>query len=90
MRNFSVEESLKKIISKVSKKDKAMYNALMSKMDEILTCQDVNHYKNLKKPLEDFKRVHIKGSFVLLFKYIQSEDKVVFYDLDHHDTIYEH
>lgn len=88
MRNFSIENSLKKTVSKISKKDKVMYEALMNKMNEILTCQDVNHYKNLKKPLEDFKRVHIKGSFVLLFKYLQSEDKVVFYDLDHHDTVY--
>jgi mRNA-degrading endonuclease RelE of RelBE toxin-antitoxin system len=88
MRKFSIEVSLKKTISKIFKKDKIMYQILMKKMDEILTCQDVNHCKNLKKPLEDFKRVHIKSSFVLLFKYIQSEDKIVFYDLDHHDKIY--
>jgi YafQ family addiction module toxin component len=88
MRKFSIEESLKKTIIKISKKDKVMYEALMSKIDEILASQDINHYKNLKKPLEDFKRVHIKGSFVLLFKYIQSEDSVVFYDFDHHDNIY--
>ena len=90
MRKFSIEESLKKTISKISKKDRVMHDALMSKMNEILTCQDVTHYKNLKKPLEEFKRVHIKGSFVLLFKYIQSEDKVVFYDLDHHNNVYKH
>ena len=88
MRKFSIEVSLKKTISKIFKKDKIMYQILMKNMDEILTCQDVNHCKNLKKPLEDFKRVHIKSSFVLLFKYIQSEDKIVFYDLDHHDKIY--
>lgn len=73
---------------KTSKKDKVMYEALMSKMDEILTCDDVNHYKNLKKPLQDFKRVHIKGPFVLLFKYIPSDDRIIFYDLDHHDVVY--
>lgn len=88
MRDFSIEDSLKKVISKISRKDKVMYIALMKKMNEILTCQDVNHYKNLKRPLEEFKRVHIKSSFVLLFKYIQSEDKIEFYDLDHHDNIY--
>jgi YafQ family addiction module toxin component len=88
MRKFSIENSLKKKISKISKKDKGLYEFLMKKINEILTCYDVNHYKNLRKPLEDFKRVHIKGSFVLLFKYIQSEDKIVFYDLDHHDVIY--
>ncbi|HOI18655.1 MAG TPA: addiction module toxin RelE [Candidatus Woesearchaeota archaeon] len=89
MREFSIEEDLKKNLSKISKKDKILYNAIMKKIEEILTCEDVNHYKNLKKPLQDFKRVHVKSSFVLTFKYIESEDKVVFYRLKHHDDIYQ-
>ena len=89
MREFSIEEDLKKNLSKISKKDKILYNAIMKKIEEILTCEDVNHYKNLKKPLQDFKRVHVKSSFVLIFKYIESEDKVVFYRLKHHDDIYQ-
>jgi len=88
MRNFSIEDSLKKTLIKISKKDKIMYEAVMDKMNEILTCEDVNHYKNLRKPLQEFKRVHIKSSFVLMFKYIPSEDKIIFFDLDHHDRIY--
>ena len=88
MREFLIEDRVKKSLKRLSKKDKALHNALMEKMDEILTCQDVNHYKNLRKPLQHLKRVHIKGSFVLTFQYIESEDKVVFYDFDHHDVIY--
>lgn len=88
MREFSVEENLQRTLKKLFKKDKATYNALMSKMQEILTCGDVNHYKNLRKPLQHLKRVHVKGAFVLTFKYAESEDKVVFYDVDHHDHIY--
>jgi YafQ family addiction module toxin component len=88
MREFSIEEDLRRNLSKISKKDKIFYNAIMKKIEEILTCEDVNHYKNLKKPLQDFKRVHVKSSFVLTFKYIESEDKVIFYRLKHHDDIY--
>jgi YafQ family addiction module toxin component len=88
MRKFSIEENLEKKFSKLSKKDNAMYTSVMKKIEEILTCKDVNHYKNLKKPLQNFKRVHIKRSFVLIFKYIESDDKVIFFDLDHHDDIY--
>ena len=88
MREFLIEEDLKKTLSKIFKKDKVLYNTIMKKIEEILTCEDVNHYKNLRKPLQDFKRVHIKSSFVLTFKYISSEDKVVFYKLGHHDDIY--
>jgi len=88
MREFSIEEDLKKNLSKISKKDKILCNAIMKKIVEILNCEYVSHYTNLKKPLQDFKRVHVKSSFVLTFKYIESEDKVVFYRLKHHDDIY--
>lgn len=88
MRKFSIEEGLRKNLSKISRKDKILYTAIMKKIEEILTCDDVNHYKNLKQPLRDFKRVHVKSSFVLTFKCIESEDKVVFYRLKHHDDIY--
>lgn len=73
---------------KLSKKDPVVYNELIKKIDEIVNCDDINHYKNLKWPLQHFKRVHIKKSFVLTFKYIECEDKVLFYDFDHHDNIY--
>lgn len=88
MREFSVEEKLKKMIARLHKKDKETYDALMKKIEEILNCDDVNHYKNLRNPLQHLKRVHIKGSFVLTFKYILTENKIVFYDFDHHDAIY--
>ena len=88
MLEFSIEENLQKKLSKLSKKDKVIYSSVMKKFDEILTCDNVSHYKNLKKPLQDFKRVHIKRSFVLIFKYIETEDKIVFFELDHHDNIY--
>ena len=88
MREFSIEEGLQKILKKLLKKDRETYEAIMGKIDEILTCSDVNHYKNLRNPLQHLKRVHIKSSFVLTFRYLESEDKVVFYDFDHHDNIY--
>ena len=88
MREFSIEINLKRLLNKLIKKDRAMYNMLWNKIKEILTCKDVNHYKNLRRPLQEYKRVHIKSSFVLIFKYIESEDKVIFFDFDHHDNIY--
>jgi len=88
MREFSIEEGLQKILKKLLKKDRETYKAIMGKINDILTCDDVNHYKNLRNPLQHLKRVHITGSFVLTFRYIESEDKVIFYDFDHHDNIY--
>ena len=89
MRDFSIEDELKRKLIKLKKKDKARYNIIVNKMDEILNCMDVNHYKNLKQPLQKYKRVHLKGAFVLTFKYIESDDKISFYKFGHHDEIYE-
>jgi len=88
MRSFLIEDSLKKTMEKLVKKDKHLFYILHKKINEILNCEDVNHYKNLRVPLQAYKRVHINKSFVLLFKYDESKDKVIFFDFDHHDNIY--
>ena len=88
MREFEIEVNLKRILSKLYKKQKRRYEIIMSKMDEVLTCENVEHYKNLRKPLQQFKRVHINSNFVLVFKYNKKIDMVIFYDFDHHDKIY--
>jgi len=89
MHSIAIEEKLQKILEKISKKDKILYRAFQRKVEEILTCEDVNHYKNLRKPLQHLKRVHVFGPFVLTFRYIESEDKIILYDMDHHDNIYQ-
>ncbi len=88
MRKFSIEQNLQNNLNKAIKKDRVLYESVMNKISEVINCSDVNHYRNLRSPMQEFKRVHIKGSFVLIFKYDQNEDKVIFYDLDHHDYIY--
>jgi YafQ family addiction module toxin component len=89
MREYFVEKQFKKKIHVLFKKDKARYSILLKKMEEILTCDDVDHYKNLRAPLQHLKRVHIDSHFVLVFRYDTKSDTVFFYDLDHHDCIYQ-
>ncbi|MGV8150579.1 MAG: addiction module toxin RelE [Candidatus Woesearchaeota archaeon] len=88
MHKFAIEDGLKKTLIKLLKKDKVTYEILMKKIEEIISTNDVSHYKNLRVPLQDFKRVHVRGPFILTFKYVNSEDKIYFYDFDHHDYIY--
>lgn len=87
MREFEIKPGLKKTLSKLFKKDKSAYDAVMKKIYSIITCRDVNHYKNLKHELKNLKRVHI-GHFVLVFEYDSGKDLVSFEDYDHHDNIY--
>lgn len=88
MRDYFFEEQLRKKLSVVFKKDKRRYTILMKKIEEIIASDNIDHYKNLRKPLQDFKSVHIDTHFVLIFKYDKNKDTLYFYDFDHHDTIY--
>lgn len=44
------------------------------------------HYKNLKHDLNPYRRVHINGNLVLLFRL--EADRIVFEDLTTHDEAY--
>lgn len=87
MREFSIETTFKRILKKLHKRDRTTYNQIINKFDEILSSDDVESYKNLRKPLQRFKWVHI-GPFVLTFKCLKKQDTIVFFNFDHHDNIY--
>lgn len=87
MRRFKISEHLQAILKKLARKDKALYEQLLKKIQEVIDSQDLDHYKNLRFNLKDSKRVHI-GHFVLVFQYNQSTDEINFDDFDHHDNIY--
>ncbi|MEK6829174.1 MAG: addiction module toxin RelE [Nanoarchaeota archaeon] len=88
MRKFDIEKKLHIILGKLFKKDRLKYEIIWKKINEIANVLDVEHYKNLRAPLQSFKGVHIDTSFVLIFKYDKTNDKILFYDFDHHDNIY--
>ena len=88
MRSVAIEPNLHKLLIKISRKDKKLYEIVENKMFEIATNADVDHYKNLQSRMQDFRRVHVDNCFVLIFKYDEASDKVLFYDLEHHDKIY--
>ena len=71
-------------------KDKQSQDNIKSKINEIANTVEDNHdhYKNLKKPIQKYKRVHVNNSFVLIFRVDDKNKKVIFFDYDHHDKIY--
>ena len=85
--DFYVSEHLEKILSKLSKKDKNLYEQILKKIDEVIHCSDVDHYKNLRYNMKDSKRAHI-GHFILIFHHNKEKNLVFFDDFDHHDNIY--
>ena len=88
MYKFFVSESLEKKLSKLSKKDKDLYNQILKKkIDEIIHSKDIEHYKNLRYDMKESKRVHI-GHLVLVFRYKKEENLILFDDFEHHDNVY--
>ena len=85
--NYEILPSLQKKLNKLSKKDRMIYEHALKKIDEVINSGDVEHYKNLRHDMKEKKRVHI-GHFVLVFRFIKIENKIIFDDFDHHDNIY--
>ena len=90
MFDFDISDELKIIIKKLSKKDKKRVEIINKKIKEIINCDhtSINHYKNLRYDLKEFKRVHIDNNFVLTFKVDLTNNFILFVDFDHHDKIY--
>ena len=87
MYSYEIKPSLQRILNKLSKKDKTLYEQVLKKIEEIINAFDVEHYKNLRYDLKDLKRAHI-GHFVLVFSFNKLNNVVSFVDFDHHDNIY--
>ncbi|MCH7568926.1 MAG: addiction module toxin RelE [Nanoarchaeota archaeon] len=84
---YKIQPNLQKILLKLFKKDKKTRERVIKKIREIINSDDVEHYKNLKHDLKDFKRVQIREK-VLVFKFDKSNKTIIFEDFDHHDNIY--
>ena len=87
MYRYKIQPNLKKILKKLFRKDNLTRERILSKIHEIISSENVEHYKNLRHDLKDFKRVQI-GEKVLVFKFDKSNNLISFEDFDHHDKIY--
>ncbi|MDP6154815.1 MAG: hypothetical protein QGH39_00080 [Candidatus Thermoplasmatota archaeon] len=79
-------KSVEKIFFKIARKNRKQLEIIYRKIEEIQ--QNPHHYKNLKRPLQYLKRVHVDRSFVLVFSVDELNMTVVIEDYDHHDNIY--
>lgn len=87
MYNLEIKDEADKIFKKRSKKNKSQLTIIHKKIEEIRA--NPNHiYKFLTRPLQTFNRVHIGGSFVLIFKISHERKIITIYYYDHHDNVY--
>lgn len=88
--SFDLSDEVKTTIKVLVKKDKKTVEILNKKIKQIINSDEstIEHYKNLRNELKEYKRAHIAKSFVLLFKVIKEEKHILFDRFDHHDNIY--
>lgn len=86
MYKLAIKESLDKKFKKLQKKDKELLRLIEKKVQKILA--EPHRFKPLKKPLQNKRRVHVGGSYVLVYEVHEAEKVVTLMDFDHHDNIY--
>ncbi len=86
MYRLAIKESLDKKLKKLQRKDKEMLRLIDRKVQDIH--EDPYRFKPLRKPLQNKRRVHVGGSFVLIYEVNEEEKIVTLLDFDHHDNVY--
>jgi YafQ family addiction module toxin component len=90
MFEYNLSEEFQEIIQKISKKNPALAIAINRKIKEIVS-RDTNTivaYKNLRYSLKNYKRVHITGNVVMIFRVEILENKILFITIKHRDDVY--
>ncbi|MBI4823957.1 MAG: type II toxin-antitoxin system RelE/ParE family toxin [Nitrospirae bacterium] len=87
MYRLAIKERLDKKFKQLQKKDKEILRLIDRKVQDILV--DPCRFKPLRKPLQNKRRVHVGGSFVLVYEVNEKENLVTLLDFDHHDNVYE-
>lgn len=85
---LDIKPSLKKKLNKLGLNAPKQAETIAKKSEEIVI--NPHRYKNLKSPLNHWKRIHIDRHFVLTFSIDEDAKTVILEDYDHHDNIYKH
>ena len=90
MFTFDFTDELKLKIRKLLRKDRKKVEIIRKKALEIAgnDSDTIDHYKNLRHDLKNFKRVHIDRHFVLVFMVDKEANHILFVDFEHHDRVY--
>jgi YafQ family addiction module toxin component len=86
MHDLEIRKSVDKIFTKLAKKNPKQLEIIFNKIQDIQ--EDPHRFKNLKRPLQHLKRVHIDKHFVLVFSIDEAIETVIIEDYEHHDKIY--
>ncbi len=76
---------LKKVLSKLKRKDPVQFEAVQRKMQQIV--ENPYRFKPLHPPMQNKWRVHVR-SFVIVYSINEKTKIVIIENYGHHDNIY--
>ena len=86
MYKIRIEAGLERILKKLYKKNRKLYDVAVKRIEQIVDTPW--HFKPLRHNFGGLRRIHLESSFVLIFQIDEKSKTVVFLDLDHHDKVY--
>lgn len=90
MFEYTLSDILKKKVAKLAKKDKILALNFKKKLFEVIShdAQTIDTYKNLRKPMQDKKRIHLTDNFIFLFRVDKLNNQILFVDILPWDKAY--
>ena len=88
MFTYDISDILRAKLEKLSRKDKILAQICYKKIQEIINRDEktINAYKNLRSPLNEYKRIHLTGNYILLFAV--KGNQILFVDIKHWDDVF--
>jgi mRNA-degrading endonuclease RelE of RelBE toxin-antitoxin system len=88
MFKYDLHDTLRAKLDKIAKRDKVLASIFYKKVQEIINRDEetVNAYKNLRSPLNEYKRIHLTGNYILLFSV--KGNRILFFDIRHWDDVF--
>ncbi len=81
-----IRDHLYELFEKMKKKERQKLEIINKKVKEI--SEEPYRYKPLKAPMQHMRRVHIAGSFVLIFSADEKRKTLILEEFTHHDEAY--
>ena len=83
---LEIDERCREEINTLVKKNRQLEIVLAKAIERVM--MNPNHFKTLRWPLSHLRRVHVFGSFVLVYKILENEKIVRILRFAHHDEAY--
>ncbi|MAH17746.1 MAG: addiction module toxin RelE [Euryarchaeota archaeon] len=83
---LAIKKSLDKRLAKLARRDRALLRAVWKKVERLRA--DPRIGKPLRAPMQNLRRVHLPGSYVLVYAIDEAQRTVTLIDLAPHDRVY--